>query len=264
MNKIYFEEIMQDHYFEEFDFSVLRIVEYIWENRFKDQFGQVIPPQKSKNSEYVHNELKIIVKNSDKNEIIFNFNAAGIIETSTFFRGNVKNCWHFQYDILNNLISRVYKQNGIEREKYLYLYNDKSNLMKSIHYTDRSSGAGAIFLQEEFDFIYNSKEELYYSEIAGQYKFKYKTYYTLFDEGQGRQKLVIDTLNDKMESVLKIEKTVDKYGNGTSRLHYEKGKYTHGIFVDYKYDKCGNLIERKVFNDQQIVLSLVKREIEYK
>lgn len=264
MNKIYLEEIMQDHYFEVFDFSILRIEEYIWENGFKDQFGQVIPPQKSKKSEYVHNELKIIVKNSDKNEIIFNFNTAGNIETSTFLRGNVKNCWHFQYDILNNLISRVYKQNGIEREKYLYLYNDKSNLMKSIHFTDRSSGAGAIYLQEEYDFIYNSKEELSYSEIAGQYKFKYKTYYTLFDEGQGRQKLVIDTLNDKMESVFKTEKTVDKYGNQTSRLNYVKGKFDNGIFMERKYDKCNNWIERKIFNDQQIVLSLVKREIEYK
>ncbi len=62
-----------------------------------------------------------------------------------------------------------------------------------------------------------------------------------------------------MESVFKTEKTVDKYGNQTSRLNYVKGKFDNGIFMERKYDKCNNWIERKIFNDQQIVLSLVKK-----
>lgn len=254
---------MQDHSFVEFDFSILKIVEHTWESRFSDHFGKNIPHQKSIISEYVYNELKIIVKNQVNKEIIKKFNAAGNIETSISFHGNVKHSWHFQYDSLNNLISRVYKQNGIDREKYLYLYNAKSNLKKSIHYTDRQSGCGTVFLEEEIDFVYNSQDELSFSVPVGHHKLKNKTYYTLFEESEGRQKLVLDLLNDKMESIFKIEKIIDERGNGISRLNYVDGKFDNGIFAEYKYDERSNWIERKVCNDKRTVLSIVKREIEY-
>lgn len=69
MKQIYLEEIMQDHIFAKFDFSVLRIVEYVWENTLRDQLVNEFSYQKSIISQYMHDELKIIRKFINNSEL---------------------------------------------------------------------------------------------------------------------------------------------------------------------------------------------------
>ena len=151
---------------------------------------------------------------------------------------------HKEYDEENRLISEEFEENGFSRKK-TYEYNEKNDLVRITTFRNGNIGLDVAVLNDydehgrliskKFKYLYSdgkilsvngefTNKEYKYNEKGQLIEMKDPSYATVF-------KYIYNALGEKIKEETYL-KTIDK------------GVHLYG-FITYKYDKYGNLIEKR-------------------